>query len=61
MPTQSPTRVNMVKIYSRTVAAAMLLILRSAGVLANHKPGRVVFIRRFGACSLLSSLEDRNS
>jgi hypothetical protein len=26
----------MVKIYNRTVAAAMLLISRSAGVLANH-------------------------
>jgi hypothetical protein len=30
------TRLNMVKIYNRTVAAAMLLISLSAGVLANH-------------------------
>jgi hypothetical protein len=36
IPKQSPTRLNMVKIYNRTMAAAMLLISLSAGVLANH-------------------------
>ena len=37
----------MVKIYNRTVAAAMLLISRSAGVLANHN-GIVSSISRPG-------------
>jgi hypothetical protein len=36
IPKQSPTSLNMVQIYNRTLAAAMLLISRSAGVLANH-------------------------
>jgi hypothetical protein len=35
IPKQSPTRLNMVKIYNRTAAVAMLLISPSAGVLAT--------------------------
>jgi hypothetical protein len=39
MPKKSPTKPNMMRIYNRTVVErqqAMLLISRSAGVLANH-------------------------
>jgi len=41
MPKKSPTKPNMMRIYNRTVVGrqqAILLILRSAGVLANHSP-----------------------
>ena len=42
MPKKSPTKPNMMRIYNRTVVGrqhAMLLISRSAGVLANHRRG----------------------
>ena len=48
IPKQSPTKQNIVRIYNRTVVRrqqAMLLISRSAGVLANHSGSSVSFLQ----------------